>query len=96
MRLPPRPRVIRPYAAPVPRADFIYKLGNTIEEADEAALWLEILGEAGISPAPATAPLWREADELTRIMVGSRETARANCDAARRTAAPGRSGKGDR
>jgi len=28
--------------------------------------------------ARATAPLWTEADELTRILVRSRETARAN------------------
>ena len=60
------------------RADVIYKLGNTIEEADESALWLEILAEAGICPRTQTAPLWSEADELTRILVRSRETARAN------------------
>jgi four helix bundle protein len=60
------------------RADFIYKLGNSIEEIDEAAFWLELLCESGILPASATTPLWREADELTRILVRSRETARSN------------------
>jgi four helix bundle protein len=60
------------------RADFIYKLGNAIEEADESALWLEILTEAEITPASQTDPLWKEADELVRILVRSRETARAN------------------
>jgi four helix bundle protein len=60
------------------RADFIYKLGNAIEEVDESALWLEILAETGILPGVATAPLWSEADELTRILVRSRETARGN------------------
>ena len=60
------------------RADFIYKLGNAIEEADESALWLEILTEAEISASSETDPLWREADELVRILVRSRETARAN------------------
>jgi four helix bundle protein len=60
------------------RADFIYKLGNAIEEADESALWLEILTEAAISPSAETDPLWKEADELVRILVRSRETARAN------------------
>jgi len=59
-------------------ADFINKLAGAIEEADESALWLEILSEAGISPASITTPLWREADELTRILVRSRETAREN------------------
>ena len=48
------------------RADFIYKLGNTIEEADESALWLEILNEAELSPRSETDPLWQEADELVR------------------------------
>src|SRR5689334_12381107 len=47
-----------------------------IEEVDEAALWLEVLSESGICAAAATRPLWKEADELTRILVRSpRETA---------------------
>jgi four helix bundle protein len=60
------------------RADFINKLGGAIEEVDESALWLEILTESGICAASTTTPLWREADELTRILVRSRETARSN------------------
>jgi four helix bundle protein len=60
------------------RADFINKLAGAIEEVDESALWLEILSESGICSAAATTPLWREADELTRILVRSRETAMAN------------------
>jgi four helix bundle protein len=60
------------------RADFINKLGIAIEEADESALWLEILAEAGIVERAGTEPLWQEADELTRILVRSRETARNN------------------
>ena len=59
------------------RADFIHKLGNAIEEVDEAALWLELLAEGGIGPVSATGPLWQEADELTRIFVKSRETVRS-------------------
>jgi four helix bundle protein len=60
------------------RADFIYKLGNSIEEIDEAAFWLEVLCESGILPDSTTKPMWTEADELTRILVRSRETARSN------------------
>jgi four helix bundle protein len=60
------------------RADFINKLSGAVEEIDESALWLEILVEAGICPRSQTTPLWAEADELTRILVRSRETARAN------------------
>jgi four helix bundle protein len=66
------------------RADFIYKLGNAIEEIDESALWLEILSESEICPESSTRPLWEEADQLTRILVRSRETARARRDAAAR------------
>lgn len=60
------------------RADFINKLSVTTEEADESALWLEILTETGIATGAATEPLWQEADELTRILVRSRETAQYN------------------
>jgi four helix bundle protein len=60
------------------RADFINKLAGGIEEIDESALWLEVLAESGICLESTTTPLWREADELTRILVRSRETAIAN------------------
>jgi four helix bundle protein len=60
------------------RADFVYKLGNAIEEVDEAAFWLEVVAEAAIAPPELTRPLWKEADELTRILVRSRETARSH------------------
>jgi four helix bundle protein len=60
------------------RADFINKLSGAIEEADESALWLEILTESRICGSSMTTPLWKEADELTRILVRSRETAKAN------------------
>ena len=59
------------------RADFINKLSGAVEEVDESALWLEILREAEICSASQTMPLWKEADELTRILVRSRATARA-------------------
>jgi four helix bundle protein len=59
------------------RADFIYKLGNAIEEADESALWLEILADAEICQREVAAPFLKEAEELTRIFVRSRETANA-------------------
>jgi four helix bundle protein len=55
--------------------DFIYKLGNAIEEADESELWLDILSATGCCAPAAAASLRREADELTRIFVASRETA---------------------
>jgi four helix bundle protein len=58
--------------------DFIAKLGVVIEEADETAFWLEVLAEAALVKAIAIRDLYKEADELTRIFVSSRETARRN------------------
>jgi four helix bundle protein len=70
------------------RADFINKLAGGIEEIDESALWLEVLAESGICPESRTAPVWREADELTRILVRSRETAIANRQSTIRNKSP--------
>jgi len=64
------------------RADFINKLSGGIEEVDESALWLEILTESGVCASSVTRPLWKEADEITRILVRSRETARKKQQAA--------------
>jgi four helix bundle protein len=57
--------------------DFIFKLGVCVEESDEAGYWLEILVDAAIIAHRIVAELLREADELTRIFVASRETVRA-------------------
>ena len=75
------------------RADFINKLSGGIEEVDESALWLEILREADICSGAQTMPLWKEADELTRILVRSRETARARAKVAKRRAEARRAAK---
>ena len=58
------------------KKDFIMKMTNAEEEADESALWLEILGESGLARAGTTARLLDEADQLTRIFVASSNTAR--------------------
>ncbi len=59
------------------RADFIAKMGIVEEEADESALWLELIAEAGLLPETKTAALHTEAGELTAIAVASIRTARA-------------------
>src|SRR6266478_1381467 len=59
-------------------ADFIYKLGTVVEEADESLLWLELLEDAEICPAAQVAPHKREADELLRILQTSLNTAKRN------------------
>jgi len=57
------------------QAEFIAKIGTVEEEADETALWLELLIESGILPANKLAALLDEANELTAIMAASRKTA---------------------
>src|SRR4051812_38314289 len=49
------------------RAEFISKLGNVLEEADESALWMELIVEDKILPASRVEPLLAEANELTAI-----------------------------
>ena len=67
---------------------FIAKLGVVIEEADETAFWLEVLVDAAIVKPASARKLWKEADELTRIFVSSRETARRNRREKRRGQSP--------
>ena len=67
-------------------ADFVAKLGVVIEEADESAFWFEILIEAEIVTPTRLGRLLRESDELIRIFVASRETARRNVRARARAA----------
>ncbi len=57
------------------KAEFIAKIGMVEEEADETALWLELLGESGLMPPERLKELLAEAEELTAIMAASRKTA---------------------
>jgi four helix bundle protein len=57
------------------RAEFVSKIGTVEEEADETALWLELLIESGIIPARKLSALLEEANALTAIMATSRKTA---------------------
>jgi four helix bundle protein len=56
--------------------DFAYKLSVVEEEADETALWLELIVAGELLPAGKVEPLLREAGEITAIMVASLRTAR--------------------
>ena len=53
-------------------ADFISKLGIVEEEADESALWMELLIEGGIIPRRRLEKLL---DQVTAMMVSSRKSA---------------------
>lgn len=50
-------------------AEFISKLEQCLQEADESQLWLELLEEGCKIEPEKVAPLWQECDELIAIMV---------------------------
>ena len=58
------------------KSEFVAKLGIVEEEADESALWIELIDEAGILPSAKLTAIHAEARELTAIMVSSIRTAR--------------------
>lgn len=60
------------------KADFISKVGITIEEANKSQHWLEILGDAGLIPTEKLKALIKEAGELVAIITVSAKSARAN------------------
>jgi four helix bundle protein len=59
------------------QAEFFSKIGIVIEEADEAAYWLELLIEIRSVPEEIIQPRLNEADELIAIMTQSRKTAQS-------------------
>jgi len=59
------------------RAEFVARIGVALDEADESALWFEILTESGISPVRDAFKLRQESDELSAIFAASSITAKA-------------------
>ncbi|HEV2246615.1 MAG TPA: four helix bundle protein [Terriglobia bacterium] len=57
------------------RADFISKIGITLEEADETVFWLELLVDSATVKEERAAELLNEANELVRIFAAPRSTA---------------------
>ena len=58
--------------------DFVNKLAIVIEEADETQYWLELLVSAELLDKDKVTILWKEADELIKIMVASSKTIKSN------------------
>ena len=54
---------------------FIAKISIVLEEADEAAFWLEFIIDEKLLKATLVKPLLMEAEELTKIFASSRKTA---------------------
>ncbi len=61
---------------PKSNADFINKLKIVEEETDESSFWLEILIEIMDGDKTEVKRLWKESDELLRIVVSSIKTAK--------------------
>ena len=60
------------------RAEFVARIGVALEEADESALWFEILTESAISRTRDAFRLLQESDELSAIFAASSITAKAS------------------
>jgi four helix bundle protein len=58
------------------KAEFISRMSVVVEEADETALWLELLIETSIIPEARLRDLLTEANELLAIFAASLWTAR--------------------
>jgi four helix bundle protein len=58
------------------RAEFVARMGIVEEEADESALWIELLIEAKVMPGKRLAALLDQAGQLTAIAVASTRSAR--------------------
>jgi len=59
-------------------ASFIAKISIVLEEADEAAFWLEFIIDEKLLKKNLVATLLKEAEELTKIFAASRKTASTN------------------
>ena len=57
------------------KPEFVAKLGVVEEEADESALWLELIIETDLLPVAQVKPLLNEASEIVAIMASSKKTA---------------------
>ena len=65
-------------------ADFISKIDNMEEEADESCYWIELTAEAALLPRETVAPVWREANELTAIFTQISKTSKDSRDKLKR------------
>jgi len=59
------------------RAEFISKLGICIQEADETQYWLECMEEGCQHTEPILKSMWKECDELIRILTASSRKAKS-------------------
>ena len=60
------------------KPEFIARMGIVAEEADESALWIELLSETGTVKSKRLEGILKEAHELAAIFTASQKTARDN------------------
>lgn len=60
------------------RPDWVDKVGRILEEADESALWIELIQEGVLLPANRIQDLLQEANELTAIFAAMHKTSNAS------------------
>ncbi len=60
------------------KADFIYKMKIVEEELDETLFWLELTVGLDEKYRNSISGMWKEGDELLRIVVSSIKTKKAN------------------
>jgi len=58
--------------------DFVHKLGIVLKELNESRVWLRIVRERRMLPEGEVSSVYKECDELCRIIAASRRTAEAN------------------
>src|SRR5262249_2523046 len=68
------------------KPEFVAKLGVVEEEADESALWLELIIETELLSAAKVRPLLVEASQIVAIMASSKKTATRSQIANRKSA----------
>ena len=73
------------------KIEFISKLGIVEEEADESALWLELIIESNLMKRVVVEPLLKEANEIVAIITSSRKSASRSVLASPRTTSSARS-----
>ena len=57
--------------------DFIHKLRLCYKELNESRVWLNIIGAGQLIPRHQIIPIYRECDELCRIIKASTQTAKS-------------------
>ena len=58
-------------------AEYVSKVEGALQELEETCYWLELLEDAGVCRADSVAPLRREADELTAMLVACAKKVKA-------------------